>query len=162
MSVDLKCRSLLSRRSVLLQPQRVVILEHSLFSDRVRRIGLDRIEQVAWSRTWPWPSLLVTGLLVVLPAAVLILAGANQSPGMTRNYTLGVGLVILVLGGANLVWQVVCCQSRIFITRAGETQELRTITSARRVDRFLADLFAAIRAVQQGEAAVNEPAQRSE
>jgi hypothetical protein len=157
MQVDLKCRGLISRSSVVIDPDEVIILEHSLFSDRVRRLGLDRIEQVAWMRVVPWVTLLVVGLLIVLPAALLLIISANLNTTGSQYYGLSVGATLLVFGIAAMLWHSICRTSRIFITRAGQTRELRTVTRPGKVDRFLARLFQAIHQAQQPTDGASEP-----
>jgi hypothetical protein len=149
MPVDLKCRGLFSRETVLLEADQLVILEHNLFSDRIRRLGFDRVQQVAASRRVPWASVLMLALVVLLPASILLLIAANTGAGIGRFYTMIFGAALFVVGGGTLVWQLICRESRIFVTRAGQTRQLRTITPPARVQRFLDRLIEAIEQAQQ-------------
>jgi len=149
MRVDLKCRGLFSRKSALLEDDQLVILEHLLLSDRVRRVGFDRVEAVALSKRVPWVSLLILGLLVMGPGVVLLLVGSSPMPNDSRIVFFSIGGALLIAGSLVVLWHAVCRQSRIAVVRAGETRELRTITSPARVRRFVEQLRESVAQAQQ-------------
>jgi len=147
---QLKCRDLFSRRTALLEADQLIVLDHGPISDRVRRIRFDRVGQVALAKRMPWPSLLALWLLVLLPAALLLVI-ANTRPLGSQPATLllTVGVVLAVVAVAASVWYLICRQSRIYLQRAGQWYELRAIAPPGRVQSFVDGLVARIEGVQQ-------------
>jgi len=156
MASELKCCDLFSRKTALLQADQLVILEHGLLSDRVRRIGFDRVESVAMSRGVPWAGLLLIGLGIIGGGVPLLLIGLSQSTANSQLPMLLIGSVLLILGGPVFVWHAVCGQSRIYFVRSGETRELRAISPPRKIRRFLDEVLAAIESVQHRADGVGE------
>lgn len=136
-SLKLKCRDLFSRRTALLEMDQLVLLDHLPWSDRVRRVGFDRVAQVTMRRQVPWTSLAALWLGVAGPAGILLLIALNQ-PGVALPGSLGMIAAALGSGAVIVsVWQLICRQTRIHIKRGDQWYELRTITTPRRVNYFM-------------------------
>jgi hypothetical protein len=148
-AVDLKCHDLFTRRSALLDARQLIILDHGLIGDRVRRVNFDRVDQVTLHKRLPIAPLTLLLLLVLVPGAILELIALGMRPGEEQWVVGGFGLALMCIAIGGIGWHAVCRQSCIAIQRGDQRYELRAVTTPARIRRFLNTLTHHIEHIQQ-------------
>lgn len=141
MAADLTTTGFFQRRSVILQNDHVVVLEHQSTKDRVRRIAFDRIEHVVLWRSLPWVYMVVYGLLLGGPGLAFL--AVRSTPIIFIGLTL---VAITVIIEARYLYMG---KTSIRITRAGSAYVISGVVSPRKVDRFISRMEEAIHRAQQ-------------
>lgn len=140
MPEDLTSAGLFRREAYLIDDDCLMVLEAGFASDRVRRIGFDRIESVVvWSQMaggWQF--------LGIVTAAFGFVMGLSE---------FFVGWFIAGIGAVIFARFALCRKYTIRITRAGMRKDIFCTLRPARVDRFVERLCAAIDAAQRQAAA---------
>ncbi len=135
MPADLTSAGLFHREAFLIDDDCLVVLEAGFSSDRVRRIGYDRVESVVvWSQ----------------------MAGGRQFFGIVMaafGFVMGlselvVGWFVAVVGAAIFARFALCRKYTIRITRAGRRKDICCTRHPAPLHRFVERLCAAIDAAQ--------------
>jgi hypothetical protein len=141
MSADLKCNTTLRRTSLVILDDCLVMLEHELTRDRVRKVMFDRVESVLiWAKV-PWLRIVLLFVLLGLPALGILLI---HEPVSTA-----IALVLLAFVVGMNAGYAYCGHTTIRIVRAGQTYEISGIFRRGPLTRFRARLLGGIRRVQQ-------------
>ncbi len=140
MAVDLRFGVILNRRSLVLYDDHVVVLEHGVTRDRVRRIAYDRIQSVLSWRGLPWGRMLFFAALFGAPGLLLLTVGATP-------HTV-IGLTLLVCTALIEARYLTMRLTRIRITRADKHYDFKGVVSRRKVARCLQRLDEDIRQAQ--------------
>ena len=156
MPADLTINSLSKKRSLLIEPESLVLLQREGTRDRVRRIRFDRVESVVVWKSVAWVAAIFTSLVPLIVAAILISLGTlENAPGVSAT---GAGFFALAIICAAAV--LMRGKTHIRIRRAGVNREFVCIKSQRKIRVFLDKLTTAIDAAQ--EAALTQALERSE
>lgn len=146
MAVDLKISGLFSRKSLVLQDEYLIEVSHHSMSDRVRRIGYDRIEAVMVSLGVAWGSILLAGIFVGIG---LLLAMAAMQGGVDRDAWAFFAVMFLAIGVPLMVRAVLLRSLRLRITRGERDYDYKALTTPRGMDKFIVKLETRIEACQQ-------------
>jgi hypothetical protein len=119
----------------------LVRLEHERTRDRMRKIMFDRIESITVWRKLPVARMLVLGLLIALPSALVLF--------IQETVSTIIGGSLLALAVCVISWYGYCGYITIRIVRLGKTYDLAGIYRPGRLRSFLERLMAGIRAAQQ-------------
>ena len=155
MGIKLKQVGWIRRQFLEVEAHQLLLLQPEWGSDRVRRILYDRVETLVTWRTIPWDRLIVSSIVLLIPALLLLLVGGFPETRAT-------GGVLAVIGLSLVGWYLTARRTHFAISRAGETYRFSTITVRRRVQRFLTAVTSAIATVQQGAESQPEAIAESE
>lgn len=126
---DIRCYGWLMRQSLYVTDGHLMILEHEFSSDRVRRIRYEHLEHLLLWRRMPMDRIIIVGLLLGLPALLLILLGGDQALTI-------IGGVVLVVAAVMLWRYIAFKRTYIRLSRGGHQYTYATISSPDRVQRF--------------------------
>ncbi len=156
MPADLTINSLSKKRSLLIEPESLVILQREGTRDRVRRIRLDRVESIVVWKSVAWLAAIFTSLLPLFIAVILIIFGTSENaPEISAT---GAGFLALAILCAAAV--LMRGKTHIRIRRAGINRDFACLLSQKKIRVFLDKLATAIDAAQ--EAALAQALERSE
>lgn len=156
MPADLTINSLSKQRSLLIEPESLVILQREGTRDRVRRIRFDRVESVVVWKSVAWVAAVFTSLLPLIVAVILISIGTSENePGVSAT---GAGFLALAIILAAAV--LMRGKTHIRIRRAGVNRDFACIKSQKKLRIFLDKLANAIDAAQ--ESALTQALERGE
>lgn len=139
MAVDLKHSSLLQRFSILLDGDQLLMLEHGITSDRIRRVPLTRVQ-----------SLTIDKRQNVLLLVVLTLAGLAFLPLLFVELAGFVifGVICLLVIAVFFIWKVVCGVTIFTFTYDGQTRSCKASASPTKISMFADRLIDRIEQVQ--------------
>lgn len=144
MAADLKLTGYMHRASLVLLDDQLVFLKHEFTRDRIRRIGLDRVEAVlTWKKNF-WVRVLLILVVVGAPSALFLTFAVLGETTFYIPAAVFVGLLLLIELNY-LLWR----STTIRVSSAGEDFDFTGIVSPRRVDRLLARLETNIERTQQ-------------
>ena len=128
------------RRSLLVESDQLIILDHGATKDRLRRIPFHRVETVMHWRVAPWGRMFVFFLLLGLPAVLFAMAGGVVPTAFAIFF-----LVILV---TVLAYYLYYRKTTLRIDHGADHYVVTGVTSPRKFRRFIAILKLRIRAAQ--------------
>jgi hypothetical protein len=140
MAVDLKSTTLLRRISLLLDLDCLIRLEHGRSRDRVRKLMFDRVEYVQVWRNVPVVRLILSAVLLGVPALLL--------PLLAETVGLVTAIALLVILAAIWTFYFYCGNTTIRIVRSGKPEDIKGIFRPGKVRRLIERMEANIRATQ--------------
>jgi|GEM_PF-6849941 len=130
---DLISRSWVARLYVVLTDHSLNILEYRVTSDRIRRIKLERIKQLTWSRRKAWGHMLASALVAAC-LSIIIFAVANTT---TNPAALALAITPTLIALIFLVYYAYCGSTTIHFWYDGNKRSLNFIAPPKRIQRFI-------------------------
>lgn len=145
MPPDLRIHGFISRKSLLIMDNSLVLLEHSEFNDRVKKIMHESIESIiVWKKT-PWIKMTLTALILGGVASIPFIAGSGiDNPGTKANLLI-VSVILVTLEVIFLLRKNVF----IRINHAGEALDLSFSAYPWQVRKFVEKSKTSVERVQR-------------
>lgn len=147
--MKLSNHGLLFSNSLHLDETCLLWVEHEYTADRLYRIHYDRVGAVVTYNTVPGGRLVIAGAVAVV-GSLLLLAANHPAP-------VYIGVALIVIGLVLVVWNTVCGRTHILVERDGNWSTYQAIATPKRMQAFLDEFYARIRAAQPQESPASEP-----